>query len=356
MTSILLRCHRHRPLSSLPIKVIIHGGTTTSSITPCCCKMIQSRTMIATATTSTTFRPTAVKQQKELLKSQNDKTTKGKDVATLKQKFSTASTLNDTKHDDDKENDDATHETIQKEQQSNEIEKEEEVEKQNHEIEEEEEEVEYRRTTWREALLPRPPPKPDNYSDSDDDDDEHPSHKEHSIKWYQFQKRYILYTHIIAQTKQEYKNSWIGFFPSSSSVEEEEEEGSTTSSKMKQKSSEIQDNLQRNVGIIRDESSTFIQKAKVEASLYSKEDVRKWAGEQMKLATECVSEFMGGYRDGRDDEVDKMLNEYFQELEGEEEKKEEEEEEGQKKDKEEKKEEVMHQKRKIVKRKRRTRI
>jgi hypothetical protein len=34
----------------------------------------------------------------------------------------------------------------------------------------------------------------------------------------------------------------------------------------------------------------------------------------LRLANECVTEFMKGYRLGRDDEVDKMLTQYFQEL------------------------------------------
>jgi hypothetical protein len=33
----------------------------------------------------------------------------------------------------------------------------------------------------------------------------------------------------------------------------------------------------------------------------------------MKLATDCLREFMAGYRQGRDQEVEKMMNEYFQE-------------------------------------------
>lgn len=33
----------------------------------------------------------------------------------------------------------------------------------------------------------------------------------------------------------------------------------------------------------------------------------------MQTGTECIREFMAGYRQGRDQEVDKMLNEYFKE-------------------------------------------
>jgi hypothetical protein len=47
--------------------------------------------------------------------------------------------------------------------------------------------------------------------------------------------------------------------------------------------------------------------------IYTKEDLKKWAGEQLKLATQCVNEFMAGYRSGRDEEVEKMLNQYFKE-------------------------------------------
>ena len=46
----------------------------------------------------------------------------------------------------------------------------------------------------------------------------------------------------------------------------------------------------------------------------SREELRAWVGEQLKLATACLTEFMKGYRSGRDDEVDKMLHEYFKDL------------------------------------------
>ena len=46
----------------------------------------------------------------------------------------------------------------------------------------------------------------------------------------------------------------------------------------------------------------------------TKEELREWVGEQLKLGTACLSQFMRGYRKGRDDEVDRMLHEYFKDL------------------------------------------
>jgi hypothetical protein len=51
-----------------------------------------------------------------------------------------------------------------------------------------------------------------------------------------------------------------------------------------------------------------------ETGIYTMQHLREWAARQLQLATECVNEFMVGYRQGRDDEIDKMMNLYFQQL------------------------------------------
>mmetsp|Transcript_33464 Transcript_33464/g.48463 ORF Transcript_33464/g.48463 Transcript_33464/m.48463 type:complete len:93 (-) Transcript_33464:24-302(-) len=53
---------------------------------------------------------------------------------------------------------------------------------------------------------------------------------------------------------------------------------------------------------------------KEETGIQTKEELKIWLEEQMKLGVECLSEFMKGYRHGRDEEVDKMLHEYFKDL------------------------------------------
>jgi hypothetical protein len=37
----------------------------------------------------------------------------------------------------------------------------------------------------------------------------------------------------------------------------------------------------------------------------TKEDLKVWVGDMLKLGTECLTEFMSGYRKGRDEEIDR---------------------------------------------------
>ena len=74
------------------------------------------------------------------------------------------------------------------------------------------------------------------------------------------------------------------------------------------------DNLGQNLNTLHQEGSNFIESAKEQTGIRNKEDLRKWASDQMKLATECLTEFMAGYRAGRDEEIDNMLHKYFKEL------------------------------------------
>ena len=45
--------------------------------------------------------------------------------------------------------------------------------------------------------------------------------------------------------------------------------------------------------------------------------MKDFARRQLTLATQCTKEFMSGYREGRDLEVDRMLHEYFQDFDSE---------------------------------------
>lgn len=78
--------------------------------------------------------------------------------------------------------------------------------------------------------------------------------------------------------------------------------------------SQVASNARKNVATIREESPKLLKMGQDITGISSKEELRNWVGEQLKLATECVGEFMKGYRLGRDEEVDKMLHQYFQEL------------------------------------------
>ena len=77
----------------------------------------------------------------------------------------------------------------------------------------------------------------------------------------------------------------------------------------------ISDNASRNMKLVRQDAQYLLQATKDQTGVHTMEDMKVIATEMMKLATDCIKEFMAGYRQGRDDEIDKMLNEYFQEQE-----------------------------------------
>ena len=82
----------------------------------------------------------------------------------------------------------------------------------------------------------------------------------------------------------------------------------------------MKENLTKNVSAARDEAQKFKEKVSERTGISTQEDLREFAREMMTLVTECLREFMVGYRSGRDQETERMLNEYFQDLETEEDK------------------------------------
>ena len=56
----------------------------------------------------------------------------------------------------------------------------------------------------------------------------------------------------------------------------------------------------------------MLEEAKKQTGIKNTDDLKAFAAEQMKLANTCLKEFMAGYRKGRDEEIDRMLHEYFQ--------------------------------------------
>lgn len=81
---------------------------------------------------------------------------------------------------------------------------------------------------------------------------------------------------------------------------------------------QVEDNVQKNAQFVRENAQELLQHTQDRTGIRSTEDLKELAAEWMKLATECLKEFMAGYRKGRDDEIDKMLHEYFQDEEKEE--------------------------------------
>ena len=75
---------------------------------------------------------------------------------------------------------------------------------------------------------------------------------------------------------------------------------------------EIGDNATNNKKIVRQDAQELLEHAKDTTGIRTQDDLKALASEAMKVATECIREFMAGYRSGRDSEIDKMLHEYFQ--------------------------------------------
>ena len=77
----------------------------------------------------------------------------------------------------------------------------------------------------------------------------------------------------------------------------------------------VGENVSQNLDEAQKDAKELLERAKERTGIHTQEDLRKFASDMMQLATECLKEFMAGYRKGRDEEVDKMLHEYFQDLE-----------------------------------------
>jgi hypothetical protein len=78
---------------------------------------------------------------------------------------------------------------------------------------------------------------------------------------------------------------------------------------------DIMENVRQNAKFVRNEAASLGDTMKKTTGIATKEDLKQLVVDGMKLFSECVNEFMSGYRKGRDDEVEKMLTEYFQNLE-----------------------------------------
>jgi hypothetical protein len=76
---------------------------------------------------------------------------------------------------------------------------------------------------------------------------------------------------------------------------------------------DIGDNAANNLKIVRKDAQDLLEQAKDTTGIRTQDDLKALASEAMIIATECIREFMGGYRKGRDSEIDKMLHQYFQE-------------------------------------------
>ena len=99
---------------------------------------------------------------------------------------------------------------------------------------------------------------------------------------------------------------------------EEDQDGTNSKELVKGKATEaatqIAQNVQKNVMTIKKEAPKILSTAQKLTGISTRDELKQWVSEQLKLGTECLSMFMKGYREGRDKEVDNMLHEYFKEL------------------------------------------
>ena len=116
-----------------------------------------------------------------------------------------------------------------------------------------------------------------------------------------------------------YKSTWEGVFDNKNDNEEEDDDNNDGSiideEKIKMKQKEIRKNLKKNIKVLKEDGSHVVETVKETTGIRNKNDLIKWSMKQLKLANECVAEFMSGYRKGRDEEIEKVLNQYFKDFE-----------------------------------------
>jgi hypothetical protein len=124
----------------------------------------------------------------------------------------------------------------------------------------------------------------------------------------------------LSQAWATYLTSWDGFFTSQGFIVQSKEERQLQLNikdaelAVENKRDEVTANVKRNVDFVKEESTRLRNEVRERTGIHTVEDLRRIAGDLMKLASNCVKEFMVGYRKGRDDETEKMLTLYFQDL------------------------------------------
>lgn len=130
----------------------------------------------------------------------------------------------------------------------------------------------------------------------------------------QYPRTFASWKRVFSCAWQNYRSTWVGFMGADDTKkEQEEEEKSELETMIEEQKETISANVEKNTEFVKQEGPKFFEFVQKETKIYTKEDLKRWAGEQLKLATLCLNEFMGGYRSGRDGEMDKMLNVYFKE-------------------------------------------
>lgn len=134
-------------------------------------------------------------------------------------------------------------------------------------------------------------------------------------------KSYAKWKETFALTWRDYKETWVGFTTSRGILaqDQNDEEQRKLEEKRKEsvesKKKEILRNVRRNRRFLQVSAMKIREEVRTRTGISNMEDIKRHAADAMRLATECLQQFMAGYRKGRDDEVEKMLTQYFQELE-----------------------------------------
>ena len=137
-------------------------------------------------------------------------------------------------------------------------------------------------------------------------------------------KRKLTLMEAIPEAWEMYKGTWEGFFDNhkkgfSDKNKDSEEDNVNDESfideeKITKKQKELRKNIKGNVKALKKEGANALEAAKDVTGIRNKKDLVEWSMKQLKLANECLGEFMMGYRRARDEEIDKVMNEYFKDF------------------------------------------
>ena len=137
------------------------------------------------------------------------------------------------------------------------------------------------------------------------------------IKW---PKTMAKWREALSLAWQDYKSTWVGFTTSKGLFVEDVDPDQQMNKEqivenIKSKGKEVMVNVKRNTRFLNASAMKIRKEVHERTGITNMEDVKAFAADAMRLATECLNQFMQGYRKGRDDEVEKMLTQYFQNLE-----------------------------------------
>ena len=167
---------------------------------------------------------------------------------------------------------------------------------------------------WR-VLWPRPHGEPLDLSSSSSKRKKIPRIKDFRRAWKVYKETWEDGLSGIPSEKTNIKNTGgpsMSMSNSLSSLLSSSSSSSLTSPTPTEELQNIGDNAAKNLRSVRQDAQELLEQAKENTGIRNQEDMKELASEMMTIATECIKEFMAGYRKGRDTEIDKMLHEYFQ--------------------------------------------